>query len=55
MTTPTPTPTIAQIAALRTEAAVAGDLDMMRLCNAALAGNPAAIAECAKVIAAGQG
>ena len=49
------TPTIAQISALRTEAAIAGDLDMMRICNAALAGNEAAIAECAKVIAAGQG
>jgi hypothetical protein len=49
------TPTIAQISALRTEAAIAGDLDMMRLCNAALAGNEAALAECAKVIAAGQG
>lgn len=43
------------IEALRTEAGQAGDLEMVAVCDQALAGNADAIAECERVIAAGQG
>jgi hypothetical protein len=42
--------TVTQIQALRTEAGEAGDFDQVRICDAALAGDPEAIAECERVI-----
>jgi len=43
--------TTAQITALRHEAYAAQDVAQVDLCNAALSGDVAAIAECARVIA----
>lgn len=43
--------TNAQITALRNEAAEAGDLEQVTICNRALSGNDEARAECARVIA----
>jgi hypothetical protein len=45
----------AQIFALRAEAAAAGDQKQVRICDRALDGRTRAIAQCAAVIAAGQG
>jgi hypothetical protein len=42
--------TVRQIQALRTDAGQAGDLEQVRICDAALAGDPEAIAECERVI-----
>lgn len=39
-----------QIEALRTEAGQAGDLAQVALCDAALAGDEAALAECERVL-----
>jgi hypothetical protein len=44
------TPTNAQIEALMTEAAAAGDAEMVALCTAALAGDDSARQECEWVI-----
>lgn len=44
-----------QITALRDEAGNHGDLAQTAICTAALAGDDVARAECARVIAAGQG
>jgi hypothetical protein len=54
MTTTTKTVTTAQIRALRTEAAQAGDQAQVEICDRALDGDEAAVAECARVIAAAQ-
>jgi len=40
-----------QIKALRKEAGAAGDYEMVEVCDRALAGDDAAIAECEKIIA----
>lgn len=42
--------TTTQIEALRNNAAEAGDLDQVAVCDRALAGDDAAIAECVRVI-----
>lgn len=42
--------TTVQIEALRNEAATAGDLEQVAICDRALAGDEAAIAECERVI-----
>lgn len=42
--------TTAQISALRDEAGAHGDLDMVAICDRAIAGDAAAIAECVRVI-----
>lgn len=42
--------TTTQIEALRTSAAEAGDLDMVQVCDRALAGDEAALIECERVI-----
>ena len=55
MTTTTKTLTIGQIAKLRAEAAAAGDMKQVRICDRALDGRTRAIAQCAAVIAAAQG
>jgi hypothetical protein len=47
----TETVTTEQIKALHTEAGAAGDLDQVRVCDAALEGDEAAVAKCAEVIA----
>jgi hypothetical protein len=49
--------TTEQIAALRTEAGAAGDMEMVAVCDRALAGDEAARAECGQAIddAAAQG
>jgi hypothetical protein len=47
----TTTITDTQIHALRTEAAAAGDLDQVTICDRALEGDIAARIECARVIA----
>lgn len=44
--------TTQEIESLSTEAASAGDLDQVAICEQALAGDEDAIAECARVIAA---
>ncbi len=44
-----------QITTLSTEAAQAGDLAQVAICERAMAGDDDARAECARVIAAGQG
>lgn len=41
---------IERIQALRTEAGQAGDLEQVRICDAALAGDPEAIEECKRVL-----
>jgi|TARA_R110001583_G_scaffold154330_1_gene306012 hypothetical protein len=46
------TPTEAQLEALRTEAAMAGDHAMVAICTDAISGDPVALAECAEVIEA---
>lgn len=46
--------TNSQIEALRNEAATAGDLVMVAICDRALAGDEAAIAECERVISDAQ-
>lgn len=43
-----------RFAALRTEAAAAGDLAQVDLCNAALAGDAGALAECMRVLTAAE-
>lgn len=45
-------PTTEQITALRFEAATAGDLAMVRICDRAIAGSSRALRECRRVIAA---
>lgn len=45
------TPSRTDIRKLSTEAATAGDLAMVAICDRALDGDEAAIAECARVIA----
>lgn len=47
----TTTPTTSQIESIRSEAARAGDLEMVTVCDQALDGDTAALAECAEVIA----
>jgi hypothetical protein len=51
----TTTLTIRQIATLRAEAAAAGDMKQVRICDRALDGRKSAIAKCAAVIAAAKG
>jgi len=46
--------TTAQISALRDEAGAHGDLEMVAICERAIAGNAKAIAECVRVIDCGQ-
>ena len=45
----------ARIEALSTEAGQAGDLEMVAICERALAGDTAAIAECVRVLAEAEG
>lgn len=45
-------PTTAQLTALRSEAAMAGDLAQIRLCDRALRGSVRALRECRRVLAA---
>jgi len=49
-----PSVTLAQIAALRTEAAAAGDTKQVQMCDRALAGSNRARQGCAKVIIAAE-
>lgn len=49
------TVTVEQIESLRTEAAAAGDLEQVAICDRALAGDADAIAECERVIDAARG
>lgn len=44
--------TLAQVCALRTDAGEHGDLEQVKVCNRALARDPEALIECARVLAA---
>ena len=53
-TTTIDTITITQISTLRDESGAAGDTAMVRICDAALVGDRAAIAQCARCIASAE-